>query len=146
MKKISKTNEKKLNSTAHLPIETYLFYPKLSKAEQKGDFSRFFDRLKDLDQYLADISIFLNKHHAIQHGQFFQDNHVVLKAFVPHTAIQGKSHGLTLKKGVVTKAHIHGCFPNVKKEASYIKNPHFDEKNISSFMHVHDDMDHESPF
>jgi len=128
--------EKKSFFPLVLPIETYLFYPKLNRAEQKGNFSNFFDRLTNIDQHLENCLLFLNKQNALQYSKFSQTNHVVLKAYVPHTAIQGKIQGLSLKKGVISKTHIHGCFPNFPKGNQYLENPHFDGKNFPPFMHM----------
>lgn len=136
--KINKIKKEK-NSTPNLPVETYLFYSKLGKSEQKGDFSRFFDRLVEIENNLADCMVFLNQKSALQYSRFVQNNHVVLKAYVPDRAIEGRSQGLSLKKGFVTKSHIHGCFPLPAKNVFYIENPHFDKKNYPPFLHAHDE-------
>lgn len=133
----SKKIKKVKNPIANLPVETYLFYSNLGKAEQKGDFSRFFDRLSEIENHLADCMVFLNQKSALQYSKFIQNTHVVLKAYVPDMAIEGRSQGLSLKKGVVTRAHIHGCFPLPAKNVFYIENPHFDKENYPPFLHTH---------
>ncbi len=135
----TKPTKKPKKSTVNLPVETYLFYSKLTKTEQKGDFSRFFDRLIDIEGNLADCMVFLNQKSALQYSRFVQNNHVVLKAYVPDIAIEGRSQGLTLKKGFVTKAHIHGCFPLPAKNLFYVENPHFDKNNSPPFLHAHEE-------
>lgn len=137
---MAKTNKPKKQKfyTANLPVEAYLFYSKLEKAEQKGDFSRFFEHLSDIENNLADCMVFLNQKSALQYSCFVQNTHVVLKAYVPDAAIEGRTQGLSLKKGFITKAHIHGCFPLPAKEPFYIENPHFDPRNYPPFLHEHE--------
>lgn len=139
---VAKTNKtkKQKNSITSLPVETYLFYSKLGKAEQKGDFSRFFERLADIENNLADCMVFLSQKSALQYSDFIQNTHVVLKAYVPDVAIEGRTQGLSLKKGFVTKEHIHGCFPLPRKTVFYIENPHFDKNNYPPFLHTHDEQ------
>ncbi len=138
MAKQNKTKKEK-SSIANLPVETYLFYSKLGKAEQKGDYSRFFEHLADIENNLADCMVFLNQKSALQYSRFVQNTHVVLKAYVPDIAIEGRTQGLSLKKGFVTKAHIHGCFPLPTKELFYVENPHFDKRNYPPFLHHHEE-------
>lgn len=144
MKKLNKIyKEKRAFSSLGFPIETYLCFPKLKKAEQKGDFSRFFEHLEDgdLDNNLQERTVFLSKQQALQHERFLQKDFVVLKAYLPHTAILGQSNGLVLKKGFLTKGHVHGCYPYLMASNFYVENPHFEKKNHPPFMHVHEEAD-----
>lgn len=137
-KSIKIKNERKIFSLLPLSIEVYLFLPKSSKAIKTRNLRGFFDQLPIL--VLEEGSqVFLNKQNAWQHGRFLQKNFLVLRAFVPHTAIQGKSEGLTLKKNSITKAHIHGYFPNLAKNNLYIENPYFEDKYYPPFLHDHDE-------
>ena len=121
------------NNIQHAPavaathLEVYLFYHKISKTEKKGNFDDFFAKLDQLDEDLSDSIIFLEPDSAWQYSRFIDTSHAVLKMYLPQTAIEGRSHGLTLKKGFATKAHVHGCFPGWAKGLIYVKNPHFDE-------------------
>lgn len=134
--------ERKIFSPLQLPIETFLFFPKLNKAEQRGDFTAFFEELteKDLHARLDDREIFLKKQNAVQYGRFAQRDVVLVRAFLPHTAILGNTHGLSLKKGVITKQHIHGCYPQLTQNSIYLENPFFDVKNYPPFMHRHEEL------
>lgn len=122
MKKSTKAESK--NSLFNL-IEAYLFYPKLNKAESKGNFASFFDKLANLDESIEHCTLFLNAQSAFQYSRFMNKTHVVLKAYIPHVAIEGSSKGLGLKKGYLTKAHIHGCYPGINNGAVYLENPYF---------------------
>jgi hypothetical protein len=119
MKKSKKTSNK---STKH--IETFLFCPKLGIKKQ-GDTTHFFSNLLNLDDQLAECVVFLNLPNALQYSRFMNREHVVLRAFIEHAAIEGRSHGLVLKKGFLTKHHIHGCFPGWAKGEVYMENPIF---------------------
>lgn len=143
MKKITKIKkERKVFSPLQLPIEIFLFFPKLYKAEQKGDFTLFFTELteKRLQDQLDESEIFLTKQSAVQFGHFTQRDLVLVRAFLPHTAILGNTHGLTLKKGVITKQHVHGCYPQLSNNNFYLENPYFEGKNYPPFMHRHEEL------
>lgn len=128
---------KKIFHPSLFPVETYFIYTKLGRAEQKGNFSNFFTKLTNLDEHLMNDLVFLNKQSALQYGRFVQRNHVILKAYVPHVAIEGRIDGLCLKKGFVKASHIHGCFPVPGKSTVYVKNPYFNEQNKPKFLHHH---------
>lgn len=106
-------------------VEVLLFYPKLGKSEKKGDFSNFFTRLNTLEKECREPIVFLDLKTALQYSRFMDSDHAILKAYVPHAAIEGRSHGLTLKKGIINKKQIHGCFPGHARGALYVENPHF---------------------
>jgi hypothetical protein len=111
-------------------MEIYLFYPNLDKLEKKGNFNYFFKNLNDIDKQLDNCVIFLSLQTAMQYSHFMHTSHVTLKAQVPQIAINGHEHGLTLKKGFLTKKHIEGCFPCGKKGMLYLKNPEFDVASL----------------
>lgn len=116
-------------------IEIYMFYPNLGKLEKKGNFNHFFANLNNIDNQLDDCVIFLNLKTAMQYSRFMHTSHVTLKAQVPQTAINGHGHGLTLKKGFLTKQQIEGCFPGWAKGMLYLENPEF---NLSTFVNSHE--------
>lgn len=124
---IHQDNKKHISEAAATHLEAYLFYHKISKTEKKGNFDEFFAKLNQLDEDLADSIIFLEPDSAWQYSRFIDTSHAILKILLPQTAIEGRSHGLTLKKGFLTKAHVHGCFPGWAKGLLYIKNPYFNE-------------------
>ena len=108
--------------------EIYFFYHSLDKHEKKGNFKEFFNKLDDLDRALANHTIFMELDSVLQYSRFLDANHAVLKAYVPQTAIEGRSDGLVLKKGALKKNNIHGCYPGWAKGSLYIQNPHFENK------------------
>ncbi len=103
------------------------FIIKLVKQKKKGNFANIFTRLNHLDEDIADSILFLEVANAWQYSRFMDTNHAILKVFLPQIAIEGHSHGLTLKKGFLTKMHVHGFFPGWAKGLIYIKNPFFNE-------------------
>ncbi len=109
-------------------LEVYLLYHKLDKPERKGNFNQFFSRLDNIDSELSDNIVFLDLTTVMQYSRFIDANHAILKASVPHAAIEGRSQGLTLRKGFVKKSHIHGCFPGWSKGMLFIQNPYFGQK------------------
>lgn len=115
-------NNQKIKSN---PIEIYMFYPKLGRLERKGNFNYFFTNLDNIDDQLDDCIVFLNLQTALQYSRFMNTKHVMLKAYVPESAINGQGHGLTLKKGFLNKNQIEGCFPGWAKGMLYLENPEF---------------------
>lgn len=122
--KLKKTsNKRNTNQAAH--IETFLFCPKLGNPKKQNDPDHFFSNLTDLDERLGECVVFFSLPSALQYSRFMNTDHAVLRAYVKHTAIEGHGHGLKLKKGHVTKHHIHGCFPGWAKGSVYMENPVF---------------------
>jgi len=107
--------------------EVYIFYHNLSKPEKKGDFDEFFAKLDDVKETFENGIIFLETDSVWQYSRFMDTNHAVIKAYVPEHAIEGRSYGLTLKKGFLAKEKIHGCFPGWARGLIYVKNPFFDD-------------------
>ena len=105
--------------------EVYFFYQNLNKHEKKGNFDDFFSKLDQIKENFENNIIFLESDSVWQYSRFIDTNHVVIKAYVPETAIEGRSYGLTLKKGFLSKTNVHGCFPGWTKGLIYVKNPHF---------------------
>lgn len=134
----NKSKNKVTISAAHLPVETYLVYPRSIEIPKKNSLTTLFDRTP-IDDYLSDCMVFLNMENALKFSRFVQNQSLFLKAYIPHMAIQGDSQGLKLKKGMVTKAHVHGCYPDINKSDLYVKNPHFDNKYYPLFQNSHND-------
>lgn len=116
----------KINNEA--PLAVYIFYPKLSKHEQKGDFRHFFNNLNE-DIKLNDCVIFLSLQSALQYSYYMHSQHVTLKAYVSRDAINGHDDRLTLKKGFLTKYKIEGCYMGGAYKGLYLPNPNFEIKN-----------------
>jgi hypothetical protein len=126
MKKTVKNNNK---STSH--VEAFLFCPKITPPQKTDDAEHFFHHIdQHLGNKLDECAIFFNLPSALQYSRFMSDDHVVLRAFVAHTAVEGLGHTLGIKKGAVTKRHIHGCFPGWAKGQVYMENPVFDAEKI----------------
>lgn len=112
-------------------IEIYLLYFQLGKIEKKGNFTRFFEKMDSINKYLSenpDCLIFLDLDSALQYSRFMNEYHVILKAYVRETAVQGSNFGLTLKKNSLNKRQIHGCYPDWAKGLLFLENPDFNEK------------------
>ena len=123
-------------NVAETHLEAYLFYRKIGKTEKKGNFDEFFAKLNQLDEDLADAIIFLEPDSAWQYSRFIDTSHAILKIYLPQVAIEGRSHGLTLKKGFLTKTHVHGCYPGWAKGLIYIRNPYFDELLMQTYSPI----------
>lgn len=108
-------------------IEAYLFCPCLNRREIKGDVAYIFEQgLYDLDARIAEQPIFLTQQNAFQYSRFMGNDHMILKAYVPEAAIQGRSQQLIIKKGFINKHHVQGCFLPGGKEKVYHANPYFE--------------------
>jgi hypothetical protein len=125
MKKATKNNNK---PASH--IEAFLFCPKIAHPKKTEANEHFVSQLNEIEKKLTDCVVFFNLPSALQYSRFMNHEHVVLRAFVEHTAVEGLGHGLGIKKGAVTKHHIHGCFPGWAKGKLYIENPAFDTNKV----------------
>ena len=99
--------------------------PHLGRRARKGDFHGLMSRLKRVGSELHRIPIFFSKDHALDHSRFLDDNHGILRGFVPDSAIEGRSQELGLKKDFINHCHIHGCFIVSGDKHLYLKNPDF---------------------
>lgn len=118
-KKLDKTKSNKV-----MPV--YLFYPCKTKRQITKDVDKMLT--KDIDTIITSClsqPIFFSVDHAIQYGRFMSNNYFVLKAYVPETAIVGKSQALFLKNNSLTKLQVHGCYPDWGKGKIYYRNPNF---------------------
>lgn len=120
MKKTTKCSNKAANH-----IETFLFCPKAGQLKKTTDPDHFFSNLDDLQDNLHECVVFFNLPSAMQYSRFMSNDHVVLRAFVKHTAVEGFENKLGIKKGSLTRHHIHGCFPGWGKGEVYVENPDF---------------------
>lgn len=108
-------------------IEAFLFCPKLGPTKKHENHTEVFSRLSKLDEQLDECLVFLTSSSAIQYSQFMNTDHVVLRAYVHHAAIEGVDYGLRLRKGFLAQHHVHGYFPGWAKGSLYIENPAFNE-------------------
>lgn len=120
MKKITTHSNK---SAKH--IETFLFCPKVGQTIKAIPPEHLFDNFDELQDKLNECVVFFNLPSALQYCRFMNNDHVVLRAFVEHTAVEGFENKLGIKKGALTKNHIHGCFPGWAKNSVYVENPDF---------------------
>lgn len=119
-----KKQDKAKSSTNTLAV--YLFHPYLTKRKVTTDIDHFFS--KELDKVIANSQkhpIFFNIDSAVQYGRFISNHYIILKAYVPETAIVGKSQALYLKNNSVSKMQVHGCYPGWGKGQVYYRNPHY---------------------
>jgi len=106
-------------------VEVYLVVPHLGRPARKGDFQGLMGRIKRLASELHRVPVFLSKDTALDYARFLDDNHGILRSFVPDSAIEGRSQELGLKKGFINHCHIHGCFITRGEQHLYLKNPEF---------------------
>lgn len=114
----------KIKSKNVMPV--YLFYPCKTKRQINKNVEKFFT--KDIDSIIANCisqPVFFSIENAIQYGRFMSNNYFVLKAYVPETAIVGKSQALYLKNNSLTKLQVHGCYPDWGRGKIYYRNPNF---------------------
>lgn len=107
-------------------LAVYLFHPFPTKRKINTDINQFF--VKDLDSVIASTQshpVFFNIDSAVQYGRFVSNHYVILKAYLPETAIVGKSQALYFKKNSVSKKHVHGCYPCWGKGQVYYRNPNY---------------------
>src|SRR5262245_5165808 len=115
----------KIKKTKIDHIEIILFCPDLIKQRKKNsDPLELFNNL-NVDGLVKKSVLFLKLDNALQYGRFMKNSHGLLRAYVPHHAIEGRTNGLTIKQGALAKKHIHGVYPGDKKGMIYIKNPEF---------------------
>lgn len=120
---MTKKIKENLSNQKNDHLEVILFLPKLVKKRKKmEDIHQILDELIH-EKHLTESVVFLQLEKALQYSRFMQNNHLLVRAFLPHHAIEGHTHGLTIKKGILTKKHIHGFYPG--KNSSYIENPAF---------------------
>ncbi len=131
MKKTTKSNNK---HASH--IEAFLFCSKITPPQKPDSHEFFAAQLTELEEKLADCVVFFNLPSALQYSRFMNHKHVVLRAFVEHTAVEGLGHKLGIKKGSVTKHHIHGYFPGGEKGKTYISNPAFDNNKLPTLCTI----------
>ena len=126
------TIDTKTTDSKHKPLPVYLFYPHINKRNLRGDCTDFFAKeLNQLAQKSQGQPVFLSIDNAFQYGRFMDSRHVILKVFVPETAIVGQSQSLLLKKGCITKSHVHGCYPGWGSGQVYFKNPFYKENSVA---------------
>ena len=128
MTTIKKTRKK---TVTPMLLETYLLFEKPKTLELGNNINNIFKKLKNIDDHLENCLVFLNQQNALQYSRFTQENAFIVKAYIPHIAIIGKAHGLSLKKGMITHNHIHGLYTNPHKNKRYVVNPHFDEQHFT---------------
>ncbi len=125
MTKIKKINTTHSASNADDHIEVILFCPDLIQKRKKAEeLVDLFDEI-NVEGIAAQSVLFLKLESALQYSRFMQNSHGLLRAFIPHHAIEGHTHGLAIKRGTLAKTHIHGVYPGDKKGSIYIENPHF---------------------
>lgn len=110
-------------------LTIFLFSPYTAKNKGVNDFSHFFS--KDLDDVIAksqELPLFFNLDNALEHGRFLSNHFLLLKVLIPETAIVGQSHALYLKKNVLSKYLVHGCYPSWGNGQIYYRNPAFNSK------------------
>lgn len=115
----------KVKSSART-LAVYLFHPFPNKRKINIDTNKFF--VNELDSVIASSQsnpVFINIDSAVQYGRFISNHYMILKAYVPETAIVGKSQALYLRKNSVSKKHVHGCYPGWAKGQIYYRNPNY---------------------
>lgn len=111
-------------------MEVYVLYSELTKREKRDLRQFFLFGLDDIDSHLAENPVFLNKEGALHYYRFIGNCSAILRAYVPEMAVEGCSHGLSLRKGFITKGHIHSCLIHYCKEIHCYENPDFDHKYL----------------
>ena len=115
----------KLKSSADT-LAVYLFHPYAAKRKVNPNIDQFF--AKELEGVIANSQghpVFFNIDNAVQYGKFISNHYIILKAYVPETAIVGKSQALFLKNNALSKKHVHGCYPGWGKGQVYYRNPSY---------------------
>lgn len=109
-------------------VEVFLLYP-LLVSKKRFDIKNFFhSQLNDIDKRLAGQSVFLSQEIASQYNRFTGNHHCILMAYVPDAAIEGRSHGLVLRKGCITRTHVYDCMIMTGHGMQRWLNPEFNEE------------------
>ena len=118
----------KNNNKTSVPLETFLFCPEISYPKKCSNHGPFFSQFQGIEDKSIHCVVFFNLTNALQYSRFIGQEHVVLRAFVHHTAVESLGHELGVKPGAINKHQIHGCFPSWGKGKVYIENPLFSPK------------------
>lgn len=126
-----------INSVRH--IEVFLIYTAYHQ-RRRSDFNQFFENpLLDLTFHILDKPIFLQEEKALQYMQFVGGDHCIFHAYIPESAIEGHFDELQIKKEVLDKSHIHGCYPCYAKGEEYILNNSFDKSLLPLVVYSKED-------
>lgn len=109
-------------------VEVFLLYPMLVD-KRKFDIKNFFhSEFNDLDKRLAGQPVFLSQEIASQYNRFTGNHHCILKVYVLDAAIEGRSHGLVLRKGYMARPNIYDCMVMTGHGMQRWLNPEFNEE------------------
>lgn len=96
----------------------------------KADFIKtlaelFNARHAEFDYHVASNPLFFKLDEALQYLRFMGDNNIILKAMVPHIAVEGRFETLHVRAELLKLKHIYGGYISSKTD-HFMMNPCFD--------------------
>lgn len=117
--------EEQLTSRANHFVTAYLVLQSVKVDFVKTLYDLFNTKHAAFDYRVKSNPLFFKLDEALQYMHFMGDNNIILKAVVPHMAIEGRFETLHVRPELLKLKHIYGGYTSTKTE-HFVINPCFD--------------------
>lgn len=117
--------DEQLTSRPHSFITAYLVLQSIKVDFAKTLHELFHTQHASFDYHVASNPLFFKLDEAVQYLNFMGDNNIILKAIVPHIAIEGCFETLHVRAELLKLKHIYGGYTSAKTD-HFVINPCFD--------------------